>query len=51
MNKKILGIRVGTLLAVIASLAVSVMVWLVVKFNLNVETQSAFRAVSAFIRG
>jgi hypothetical protein len=51
MDRKILGIRVGTLLAVIVSLAVSVMVWLVVKFNLSVEAQTAFCGISTFIRG
>ena len=51
MDKKIFGIRVGTFVAIIASVAVSVMVWLIVKFNLSVGAQTAFRLISAFFRG
>ena len=41
MNKKFLGIRVGTILAIIGSIATALIVWVVAKYSLgSSQTQS-----------
>ncbi len=54
MNKKILGIKISTILTVLACLIVSIVIWTIVKYNLNnTPEESAVAALQAcpFLRG
>lgn len=50
MNKKILGIRIGTILSVILSLITAVVFWLFVKYSES-GAENASVAFSSFFRG
>ena len=41
MNKKILGVKIGTLLTALACLAIAVVVWMLVKYSLDSVTEEA----------
>ena len=41
MNKKILGVKIGTILTALACLIVSVVVWMLVKYSLDSVAQEA----------
>ena len=41
MNKKILGIKVGTILTAFVCLLVSLVVWMLVKYNLDLGADGA----------
>ncbi len=41
MNKKILGIKIGTILTAFVCLIVSLVVWMLVKYNLDLGADGA----------
>ena len=51
MNKKILGVKLGTILTAVVCLIVAIVVWLLVKFNLNAEALCSFSRRLLLFRG
>jgi uncharacterized membrane protein YdjX (TVP38/TMEM64 family) len=41
MNKKILGIRVGTILTALGCIAAAIILWVLAKYNLSFANESA----------
>lgn len=50
MSKKILGIKVGTILTAFVCLLVSIVVWMLVKYNLTLGADAAM-IIPRHIRG
>lgn len=42
MNKKIFGIKIGTILTAFVCLIVSMLVWLLVNYSLELDAEAAF---------
>ena len=51
MKKKIFGISIGTILTAALCVIIAVLVWLVVKFNINHDATQAFACLFPFLRG
>ena len=53
MNKKFLGIKIGTILTAIGCIAVAFIIWVVAKYNIDFPTDTDVSAdiASTFISG
>ncbi|MBO7304625.1 MAG: hypothetical protein J6V09_05325 [Clostridia bacterium] len=49
MNKKILGMKLGTVLIGLICLAVAIVIWMLVKYSLNAEAPDTSAAFSSFL--
>ena len=48
MNKKFLGIKIGTILAALGCVVIAFVIWVIAKYNINFPSDTDVGASSAF---